>query len=91
MEGGGMDQVIGQWILIGIVVAFQAFDKVKAWMNNGNGKRPINGNSNKFLNHEGRISSLEATMKIVCLEIEKMRKENREDHEKLFEKLRELG
>ena len=84
-----MDQVIGQWILIGIVVAFQAFDKVKAWMS-VNGKRPANGNG-KFLNHESRISSLEATMKIVCREIEKMRKENREDHEKLFEKLRELG
>ena len=41
MEGQG--QVIGQWILIGIVVAFIAFEKAKTLYQSKNGKDKKNG------------------------------------------------
>ena len=36
-----MPEQIGQWIVIGIVVAFVAFDKAKKWFDTKNGKNAV--------------------------------------------------
>jgi hypothetical protein len=37
-----LEEQIGQWIIIGIVVAFVAFDKARVWFNGKNGKYKYN-------------------------------------------------
>jgi hypothetical protein len=43
-----MGNDIGQWILIGIGVAFIAFDKARKWFGSSNGKNGKKGNTTQF-------------------------------------------
>jgi len=60
-----MTEQITQWILIGVLIAFQAFEKAKKLFKNS---------SNNPGNHGERIASLETDMKNVKEDIAEIKK-----------------
>ena len=78
-----MEQQIYQWIILGILVAFVAFDKAKKLFsksNPGNNYPTIMENKTRSLMNKQAIDA-------VCKNINGMKEDNKEDHKIIFNKL----
>jgi len=66
---------IGQWILIGILVAFQAFDKAKRWFaSKDEGKSlGLTNNPHPCAEHGERLATLEEAVREIKRDLEYIR------------------
>lgn len=65
------EQMIGQWIVLGVIITMMAFDKVKAWQSK-NGKKSNSGNPG---NYGERIATLEEKAENIEDDINEIKKE----------------
>jgi len=54
-----MEQQIGQWILIGILITITAFDKVRKRFKGNSNKSEVGDNPNPCASHGERLATLE--------------------------------
>jgi len=81
-----MNEATG-WTAVGMA----AVSNMALWLKLIMDRRKSNGrNSRMCLDHEKRITTSEAEIKNMNTGFDLMRKENREDHQKIFGKLEEL-